>query len=102
VTFFPESGKGAFTTRIREGGSYHLPKVPAGKVRIAIAPAAARHLDPQMQAMVDAIKSGKQKPTPEALEKMPPAMRAALEESSSASPGWSATIPPRSPGWSTP
>jgi hypothetical protein len=95
VTFFPVTGKGAFTTRIKPDGSYHLPKVPAGKVQIAIAPAAARRIDPQMQSMIQAIKSGKQKLSPEALEKMPPGMRAALEDPSSPPPATGPAIPPQ-------
>jgi hypothetical protein len=99
VTYFPDSGKGAFTTRIQPDGSYHLLRVPAGKMHIAIAPlaapAAARRVDPEMQAMAKAIKSGKQKLSPEAREKMPPAMRAAIEEPAAASPGQSMVIPPQ-------
>jgi hypothetical protein len=95
VTYFPDSGKGAFTTRIKPDGSYSLPKVPVGKVRIAIAPAAQRHMDPQMQAMARAVKSGKDRPSPEMIEKMPPNMRAALEESPSPGPGRPPPIPPQ-------
>jgi hypothetical protein len=94
VTFFPSSGKGAFTSRIKEDGSYRVEKVPVGEVKIAVVPPARGIAVPNAQAkkIAQAVKSGQTTISEEALAKMPPKYKEALERPSA--PGQSVPFPP--------
>jgi hypothetical protein len=95
VTFLPASGQGAFVANIGEDGSYHLSKVPAGKMKITVKSTSSNpSLSPMQQKMIKENKKKKKEYTKEELEKLPPEMRKALEDSSS-SPGKLVPIPPQ-------
>jgi hypothetical protein len=92
VSFFPASGKGSNTSRIKEDGTYTVINVPVGTVKIVIAPPAAGQLDPKLKMLAEAVKSGKTKLSQEELDKMPQEFRDAIEAGGSSS-GPSAKIP---------
>jgi hypothetical protein len=93
VSFFPASGKGSNTSRIKEDGTYTVIKVPVGAVKIVVAPPAAGKLDPKIKMLVDAVKSGKTKMSQEEIDKMPQEFRDALDGEGPSSSGHSGKIP---------
>ncbi len=80
VTFY--TPKGVLSTQISEDGSYSLSGIPTGtsKITVATAPPRGMRVSPRMQPMLKDIKSGKIQLSPEEKEKLPPAMKSALEE----------------------
>jgi hypothetical protein len=83
VTFFHPT-KGAFNSRIYKDGSYVIPDIPAGKVKVAVKslPPSGRSANPMAQMLKqESAKKGKTF-SAEDRAKMSPEMKAALENSS--------------------